>query len=173
MTRRTYSRDDVDTYYTWSRERLPSINVKTSGYGWEKEAARVAADNDVPGFTSEWCEANISEDTANALWEWAIESGREDIANDADLVYEDTPWSPKCSYDGRSGGHLVVDGLPDLDEWDAVLLGKWRRFERYVRAIVDDQGYRMADMAWANMYEAEQDELRKRVQAEAWESVTV
>lgn len=172
MTRR-YSRDDVDTYYTRHGGRVPSINVKASGYGWEKVATRVAADNDAPGFTPEWCEANISEDTANVLWEWAIESGRELIESDADLAYEGTAYTPRCSYDGRSGGHLVVDGLPDLDEWDAVLLGKWRRFEKWVAAIVDDQAYRMADMAWANMYEAAQAEHAEQVHAEAWQAVMV
>lgn len=41
---------------------------------------------------------------------------------------------------GRSGGWLVVDGLPDIDEWDAIALGRWRRFDAAIRAIADE-GY--------------------------------
>lgn len=37
---------------------------------------------------------------------------------------------------GRSGGWLVVEGLPDVEDWDAVMLGRWRRFEIAVNANV-------------------------------------
>ena len=42
---------------------------------------------------------------------------------------------------GRSGGWLVVDGLPDIDTWDAIDLGVWRRFDKAVHAILDDYPY--------------------------------
>lgn len=40
---------------------------------------------------------------------------------------------------GRSGGWLVVDGLPDIDDWDAIALNDWRRFHKCVRAIADEE----------------------------------
>jgi hypothetical protein len=40
------------------------------------------------------------------------------------------------SCEGRSGGWLVVYGLPEFEEWDAVLLARWNRFQNAVLADV-------------------------------------
>lgn len=39
---------------------------------------------------------------------------------------------------GRSGGWLVVDGLPDVDDWDLQDLNRWRRFESLIRELADN-----------------------------------
>jgi hypothetical protein len=55
---------------------------------------------------------------------------------------------------GRSGGWLVVSGLPDVESWDAIALGRWVKFEEEVRAIADE-GYPY-DFIWqlrVNVYE--------------------
>jgi hypothetical protein len=54
---------------------------------------------------------------------------------------------------GRSSGWCVVDGLPDVDSWDAIALGRWARFARDVRAIADDLPYQTFWGIAANVYD--------------------
>ena len=60
----------------------------------------------------------------------------------------------KVYSDGRSGGWLVVHGLPDVESWDAIDLGRWAKFEKMIRGLVDD-GYPY-DFIWHlhSIYEA-------------------
>jgi hypothetical protein len=67
-------------------------------------------------------------------------------------------WKPepvaKVYSDGRSGGWLVVHGLPDVETWDAIALGRWAKFNKMIRDLVDE-GYPY-DFVWhlhVNVYE--------------------
>jgi len=42
--------------------------------------------------------------------------------------------------EGRSGGWLIVNGLPEVCEWDAILVSRWNKFQK---AVKDDVAYRM------------------------------
>lgn len=42
---------------------------------------------------------------------------------------------------GRSSGWLIVGGLPDVEDWDAVMLNRWAIFERDVK---EDVKYRLS-----------------------------
>ena len=59
------------------------------------------------------------ESLAEMFWEDAEATAR-DIFGDKSL---------KVYSEGRSGGWLVVEGLPDIEYWDAIMLGKWRSLE--------------------------------------------
>jgi hypothetical protein len=82
---------------------------------------------------------------ADDSFEWAGET--------AAMIWPGYP--VKVYAKGRQGGWLVVDGLPSVDTWDATMLGRWRRFERYVRAAVDDSPRAVAWVICANVYERE------------------
>jgi hypothetical protein len=52
---------------------------------------------------------------------------------------------------GRSGGWLVVLGLPPVEEWDAVMVSRWNKFQNDVRNDVD---YQMGKEAMLEAIEA-------------------
>lgn len=60
---------------------------------------------------------------------------------------------------GRSGGWLVVTGLPEVSAWDADLLKNWHEFETFCKGVVDDIPRAMAWQVLANS----QDELAGRI----------
>jgi hypothetical protein len=41
---------------------------------------------------------------------------------------------------GRSGGWLIVQGLPPVEEWDAIAVARWNKFQK---AVKEDVKYKM------------------------------
>ena len=163
--RRSYTREDVTTHPSGTgRGMIPAVNVKVHASLFDDgdTIARVARDNDVADwFTPEWIEAHHPCDDAvwNTLFTWACESGWDRMQEDAREIFgylfpDDPPNERLKTYSlGRSGGWAYVEGLPDLDEWDAVLLAKWRKFAKWARAGADDIPYQMADLYLMNFAE--------------------
>lgn len=80
------------------------------------------------------------------LEEWACEHAWEnDIQEDARQCFPDLPATSRGEVvsEGRSGGWAIIPALPPLEEWDAVMLMRWRRFEKYARQGADDIPYQM------------------------------
>ena len=183
--RRGYSREDVAIDYHghgYDGHRRPMVNVKC--HLWENGNAGswpdavlhdVAEDcgEDPARFVAWWrhkAEERTGEgwNDGTALGElvdgregygWRSEAAGdafESAGEDAAAIFGEYP-RPKVYAEGRSGGWLVVDGLPSVDTWDAVALGRWRRFERYVRAAVDDFPRAVAWLVCANTYRAERE----------------
>jgi hypothetical protein len=48
---------------------------------------------------------------------------------------------PRVYSAGRSGGWLIVQGLAPVEDWDAVMVARWAKFEKSVKA---DIKYRMS-----------------------------
>lgn len=140
MTRtRTYTRDDVQTHYDYSRGG-PAVNVKV--YQDFRAVFHGLPDSDLsnPHFTLEWVERHCSDEYLDSLfWETCADEW-EQIEQDAEGIF-----GPHVSVEqqGRSGGWAVVHGLPDIEDWDAIRLAKWRKFERYARQIADGVPYQM------------------------------
>lgn len=155
--RNTYSRDDVQTHYGSDR---PAVNVKV--YTGPREAwldwARYEPDAD-PRFTEEWVEEHISEQTLDSLFWLTCEFEWEMVEQDATEIFGS---HVRVEQDGRSGGWAVVAGLPEIEEWDAVALAKWRRFERVARAIAADIPYQILSSVYLNDFEAWKDEEMER-----------
>lgn len=114
-----------------------------------------------------WVE-RIDSDRQDGGWEYpngqfyraeeiAREDGWERAQEDAETVWENTRYSPKVESDGRSGGWLVVRGLPDIDEWDAIAVGRWARYVKWVKATLDDLDYQFIWHLHVNVYENEPD----------------
>lgn len=151
------TKDDIDL-----RRDGPAVNVKvTKGYdrfpmplefGQVKEAGETEFHDvlSAPEFTHEWIEANLTDEDLNVWWGSAAESGWEMLDEEAKTIFGP---SVKVYSDGRSDGWAVVHGLSDVEGWDAVALGKWRRFCKVARLIADDHPYQMLSLIYLNVYE--------------------
>lgn len=123
-----YRKDDVDT-----RNGLPCVNVKLYNYGpsLDKITAKFGCTEEVAQRALEWA----WESDCQQFWE----SFEEGVYNDLDAYYFPNQGA-SVEQNGRSGGWLVVHGLKDVDEWDAIDLMRWAKFEKSIRAEVKGTG---------------------------------
>lgn len=119
---RAYSRDDVETHAEHYRPARPAVNVKVRHFPGTDEIAERFGCNEK---TAERAGQFAFEAACGIFWE-DVEGTAKDVFGTAVRV-----WS-----EGRSGGWAVVDGLPDVEGWDAIQLGKWRRFETWCKKTV-------------------------------------
>lgn len=103
-------------------------------------------------------------ETLDAAQYWAFHGDWEMVETDAQEIFDGYP--VECYTEGRSGGWLVVQGLPDIEDWDAILLAKWRKFHRYVIEIKAGFPWSVAWQLYANAYESwrEDDDARRAVE---------
>ncbi len=156
---RTYSRDDVQTHSdNWGPAR-PAVNVKiytTIEQAWT-QFEREERDDDDTDFTLEWIEENISEDLLQGRWESACEGEFEYLEGWATSTEQGDSLFPddrvKLWQEGRSGGWIVVDGLPEIEDWDAIRIARWRKFERIARDIADGIPFQVLSLIYINDYE--------------------
>ena len=121
----TYSKDNVQ-FHSDRGPRVPAVNVKCYNF---PDAYRIA-----PHF-----EADPESAEVEKALEYAFEMRRdafwEDAQNDAEEIFGSRV---KVYSQGRSSGWLVVSGLKDFDDWDAIDLSKWRKFERWMKGNIPD-----------------------------------
>lgn len=123
-----YRKDDV-TF----RGGRASVNIKVPWEPLDRTVARLQREDEIPAtLTEEWIRANVTEEALDALW-W-------DVCADEFEYF--TGWAaeimPGTTFyqDGRSGGWAVSNHTEyDVEGWDAVQLGKWRKIERVAREI--------------------------------------
>ncbi len=147
----TYTKEDVQTHYGSDR---PAVNVKVRNWPFWKDVDfdYLAREFDAPGFSEEWIEQYLSEDTVESYFWSTCEFEWEMVEQDAQEIFDS--YNVTVEADGRSGGWAVVLGLPGIEEWDAVLLAKWRKFEKYARQTADDIPTQMAGSIALNAYPA-------------------
>ena len=156
--------------HNWHHER-PMLNVKVYGgfgYGldadiakWEREGHEFSGETEFWAWLHEH-EATCRHDSErcpfNIAWDIALESAwdyaREDLEDDCRESNYFPGYSPKLYQTGRSGGWLVVEGLPPVSEWDAIMLTRWRRFAREMSYLVDDVPYQWLWHLYVNVWEA-------------------
>lgn len=132
----SYSKKDVEFHSDGcGRTARPAVNIKVRG-DWRRvplplEFGRCDGEpvRSAPEFTRDWVEAH--EAAFEAAWGQACENGVEQLIEDAKTLFGK---HVKVYQEGRSGGWLVVEGLPRFDSWNAVMLGKWRQWECYCQA---------------------------------------
>ena len=94
----------------------------------------------------------------HAAYEMAAGDGWEQAKEYAGEIWtEHWMGTPKIYSDGRSGGWLVAHDLPDVEDWDAIAVGRWAKFARYVQATLDDLDYQFVWHLHVNVYENEPD----------------
>lgn len=111
------TRRDRDTRH----REMPCINVKV--YRWGADASDVAERFSCSQDTAEKACGYYFDSACSQFWEQAPEWAAELWPGYRLNVYAD----------GRSGGWLVVDGLPDVESWDAVMVAKWSKLARMCR----------------------------------------
>lgn len=133
-------RDNVTIRREGGRE-YPALNVKVYGMKW-------SADDIARTFN---CAADVAERAAEFAYESARSQFWDYLAPDAlnFALYGDEGAShyaptglerpPVTVYSaGRSGGWLIVEGLPPVDDWDDEMRAKWARFEQLIRDSIAD-----------------------------------
>lgn len=155
-------RTDVEFHSDGFRPSRPAVNVKVRGsyddVTLPLELGGVSEDGGKtwqavltdPLFTHEWIEDNMSEESVFGFFDAACQDAWEMLTEDAKEIFGS---HVKVYSEGRSGGWAVVDGLPEFDTWDAIMLGKWGKFTRYARAYADDVPRAMVDLIYANVFE--------------------
>lgn len=144
----TYSKKDVKWHMDGMGPRVPALNVKVRAFPL-LDAKYLDRDND-PEFTIAWVGEHMTDEDVDA-WFWiACESSREMLQQDAHEIFG--PWATLYS-EGRSGGWIIVDKIRDIDDWDAVELGKWRRFERFADEYVANVPSEMLSLIELNVFQ--------------------
>jgi hypothetical protein len=145
----SYSKADVEFHSDgMGRGRKPAVNVKVYGSTWDVKLPMHLGSSYPAGhpelieeswthplFTHEWIDENVSSETLDSFFWQACRDGFEWIESNAQDIFDS---DVKVYSEGGSGGWAVPDGLPDFDSWDAIMLGKWRRFERWAKAEAED-----------------------------------
>lgn len=94
-------------------------------------------------------------DYPNGAFTIADELARQVGWEDAhDLAYE--VWGSstvQVESSGRSGGWLIVRGLGDVEDWDAVELARWTRFQLGVESLLEQCDYNFVWHLHVNVYE--------------------
>jgi hypothetical protein len=125
--RRTDVRTHADSCY---HPRHPAVNVKAHDFGGPGLLDAIRAKFACPESVAEQAAEMAHECSCREFW--GIDADDQDagrILGHAVKVYQE----------GRSGGWLVVYGLPAIDTWNAVQLAKWQRFENTINAAVRDK----------------------------------
>lgn len=118
-----------------------------------------------PEFTHDWLDEN--EERLQWTFGDACEQGFEYIREFATECFPASRFGKIEVYsEGRSGGWVVVHGLPDFETWDAVMLSRWARFARHARLTADDVPHQMVDMAYHNVFLPEhEDRIERDIEA--------
>lgn len=58
----------------------------------------------------------------------------------------------ECYQQGRSGGWFVVEGLPDVETWDALMVSKWAKLVKEVDRIVEGLPELTRDLLYHNAF---------------------
>ncbi len=95
---------------------FPAVNVKHYGSGHGSKVQEKFS-----------CTEEVAERALQWQWEACCKMFWEDIQEWAKECFGPRVkvWSA-----GRSSGWAVVEGLPDLDDWNAIQLGKWAKFAK-------------------------------------------
>ena len=121
---RRYRKTDVDT-----RGGYPCINVKVRNYGPSTETImeRFKCTEELAQQALEWA----FEGDCQQFWE-SFDTG---MYNDLNEYYFPGEGA-SVQQDGRSGGWLVVHGLKDVDDWNAIDVMRWAKFEKSIRGEI-------------------------------------
>jgi hypothetical protein len=108
-------KNDIEVYYDRGG-RYPSINVKVNRFA--------------QGLSAE--QLDCSEETLEKAMEYALQMATERFWEDAEKIAYHHLGKVKVYGLGRCGGHLCVEGLSNVETWDAIKVSAWARFEKAI-----------------------------------------
>lgn len=111
----------------WYGTYYPAVNVKVYKFP------------SVSQVEEAWPEIDkkTAEKALEYAWENACERFWEEFTDKETLEYYFPNDSVRVYSTGRSGGWLIVQGLPPVEEWDAIRVAQWGRFVKAVKSEVD------------------------------------
>lgn len=157
----TYSKKNVQWHMDGMGPSVPAVNVKVRAFPL-LDAKYLAAED--PEFTIEWVNEHLDEDELDR-WFWiACDSSRDMLQEDAHEIFGS--WA-KLYSEGRSAGWIMVDKIRDTDDWDAIELGKWRKFERYAHDYANNVPAEMLSLIELNVFQPWQDKRDRNAALDA------
>ncbi len=181
----TYKKSEVEFHSEYGREGNLAVNIKVhETLRGVKLPLSLGSSHPVghpelieyhksdPRFTMEWIEKHVPESEMDSyFWsacEWGVERLIEDATGDIFADYNIKLWQ-----EGRSGGWLVVEGLPEIEDWDAIMLGKWHKFKKRARDAADGVPEEVIESVYYDCFEpwAEKEDERTRVQSRNYSGV--
>lgn len=118
-----YSKADVQMHRDGFGPFHPAVNVKVRDFGGELSAEDFEADSESFDKAMRFA----FESAQQRFWRYASEAATEIFGSEVEVYSE-----------GRSAGWVVVSGLPPIEDWDAIALGAWGRFEAQIGRDVKD-----------------------------------
>ena len=148
------TKDDVRRSYHQGHDGDPMVNVKVRTWPFPANGLKLLDKYDGPinpHFTEDWIERHTTDEQLDQLFWLCCEDQWQMLQQEAEEIFdtEVRVWSA-----GRSGGWAVVHGLKDIDDWDAIALGRWRRFEKVARELADDVPYLIISQVYLNDFQA-------------------
>ena len=139
-----YKRENVAMHSDGFRPALPAVNVKLDCmFGFPESVdwsdVDVVADDELDNLRA-FIESEFGEERdpyGENLWSVVQAVAIGEVEYLADWALELFGPGVEIWQQGRSGGWLVVDGLPDIESWDAIMLSRWGTWERGVRSVID------------------------------------
>lgn len=115
-------KSDVEIYYDRHYGAHPSIDVRVYGFGNKLDESDFNCDKDCfeKAMQFAW------ESQQEYFWDEAVDIAKDIFGKNAKVLSL-----------GRSGGHLIVEGIPDIESWDAVYLAKWRGFRQRILQLIE------------------------------------
>jgi hypothetical protein len=147
-----------------------AVNVKIYD-GWYNKSIPKEIDGQRvhPAFTRQWIENELDEETRNRWWDAAIEDGWDLLKCDAENVYG---YGAKVYSQGRSGGWAIVCppeknrggfNVEDVAGWNAIDLGKFRRWAKWARQTADDVWDNWIRLLYEHEFLTAQEESKERL----------
>lgn len=162
----TYSKQSVRFHGDGFRQGRPAVNVKH----WPDIRTEIdwSEFDNSEAFRS-WVLDLVDKDDSliTTAWEVGCENCWESVQTDAEEAFRETAPNGnmyvKVWSQGRSGGWAVVDGLKDFEDWNAIDLSAWRRFEKWAQQDARNLAYEMVSFLYLNVW----DQVREGMSADA------
>lgn len=111
------TRQDVSISYHRFTEGCPMVNVKAYNF---PSAFKIESHFN--------CEEKEAEQAGQYAFEMGQQSFWEDVQDAAGEIFGS---GVKVHSAGRCSGYATVEGLDEVEKWDAIALSKWRKFEKW------------------------------------------
>lgn len=140
--KRRYRKTDIDRHSNDGYGAMyPAINVKVQRIACTTEDIIAK----FPGCSEEQAQKALEFAFTleqESFWEyWQDTTGDVENGLTGDPQYAYFPGEKVMVYSvGRSGGWLIVQGLPPVEEWNAVMVNRWAKFEK---AVLKDIEYKV------------------------------
>ena len=152
----------------WAREANPAVNVKVQRFpdfgsnygrgGVEAVRERFGCSEATAGRALEFA----WEAQAREFWEW---DDNDDASPLKEHLLPAFGGTLTITQEGRSGGWLVVEGLPDVEDWTRKQARAWKRFESEIEGQIEylTAWAQIEELIYANEWAMDKDSLERMI----------